>query len=157
LILIKTNIDVCTFRYWFFETLKVSTARRGAGLQVRFAGKGIDSQGKPLGSVTVAKGYPKYEPSPDPSGRPLPKGEGNTGKVYINAEAYFAGIPAAVWNFHIGGYQVCQKWLKDRRERELSAEDILHYQKIVVALGATIRLMGEIDEVINANGGWPIQ
>ncbi len=61
-----------------------------------------------------------------------------------------------MWEFHIGGYKVCEKWLKDRRQRELSYEDKRHYQKIVVALGETIRLMKHIDEVIEADGGWPI-
>ena len=60
-----------------------------------------------------------------------------------------------VWNFHIGGYQVCEKWLKDRKGRTLSKDDIAHYQKIVVALTETIRLMKEIDEVIDQHGGWP--
>lgn len=67
----------------------------------------------------------------------------------------FHGVPEEVWNFHIGGYQVCEKWLKDRKGRRLSDEDIVHYQKIVVALAETIRLMGEIDEVIEKHGGWP--
>ena len=67
----------------------------------------------------------------------------------------FRGVPEAVWNFHIGGYQVCQKWLKDRKARQLSADDIAHYQKIVVALSETIRLMAEIDKTIDAHGGWP--
>jgi predicted helicase len=67
----------------------------------------------------------------------------------------FKGVPEEVWNFHVGGYQVCAKWLKDRKGRELSKEDIAHYQKIVVALSETIRSMGEIDEVIDAHGGWP--
>jgi len=58
---------------------------------------------------------------------------------------------------YIGDYQVCEKWLKDRRQRELSYEDISHYEKIVVALGETIRLMKQIDEVIEAHGGCPIK
>ena len=45
----------------------------------------------------------------------------------------FRGVPEDVWNFHIGGYQVCEKWLKDRKGRTLSKDDIAHYQKIVVA------------------------
>lgn len=60
-----------------------------------------------------------------------------------------------VWSFHIGGYQVCEKWLKDRKGRTLSDDDIAHYQKIIVALAETIRLMQEIDEVIEQHGGWP--
>ena len=67
----------------------------------------------------------------------------------------FHGVPEEVWDFHIGGYQVCHKWLKDRKGRTLSDEDVAHYQKIVVALNETIRIMAEIDEVIEAHGGWP--
>jgi predicted helicase len=67
----------------------------------------------------------------------------------------FKGVREDVWNFHIGGYQVCEKWLKDRKGRKLSADDVAHYQKIVVALSETIRLMKEIDEVIEQHGGWP--
>ena len=67
----------------------------------------------------------------------------------------FKGVPEEVWDFQIGGYQVCHKWLKDRKGRTLSDEDIAHYQKIVVALNETIRIMAEIDEVIEAHGGWP--
>ena len=67
----------------------------------------------------------------------------------------FSGVPEAVWDFHIGGYQVCYKWLKNRKGRALSDEDVAHYQRIVVALNETIRIMAEIDEVIEAHGGWP--
>jgi predicted helicase len=67
----------------------------------------------------------------------------------------FKGVPEAVWEFHIGGYQVCEKWLKDRKGRTLSKDDIAHYNKIVVALSETIRLMKKIDEVIDEHGGWP--
>jgi predicted helicase len=67
----------------------------------------------------------------------------------------FRDVPQAVWDFHIGGYQVCEKWLKDRKGRTLSKDDIDHYQKIIVALSETIRLMDEIDKVIEAHGGWP--
>jgi SOS-response transcriptional repressor LexA len=67
----------------------------------------------------------------------------------------FRGVPEDVWDCHIGGYQVCEKWLKDRKGRTLSDDDIAHYQKIVVAISETIRLMKEIDEVIEDHGGWP--
>jgi predicted helicase len=76
-------------------------------------------------------------------------------RVAINKTQYFEGVPTEVWNFHVGGYQVCEKWLKDRKGRKLTIDDIGHYQKIVVALKETIRLMNEIDEVINEHGGWP--
>jgi predicted helicase len=67
----------------------------------------------------------------------------------------FAGVPEEVWRFHIGGFQVCDKWLKDRVGRVLSAADLAQFQQIVVALSETIRLMGEIDETVNRHGGWP--
>lgn len=69
------------------------------------------------------------------------------GKVYINETQYFANVPEVAWNFYIGGYQPAQKWLKDRKNRELSYEDILHYQKIIVALSETDRIMKEIDTI----------
>jgi len=86
------------------------------------------------GDGVVEKGYPTYVAHAD---------EPQKGKVYINKDQYFEGIRPDVWEFHIGGYQVCEKWLKDRRERPLSYDDINHYQKVVVALGETIRLMKE--------------
>jgi predicted helicase len=69
------------------------------------------------------------------------------GKVWINDQQYFDNVPLVAWEFYIGGYQPAQKWLKDRKGRELSYEDISHYQKIIVALTETDRLMKEIDEV----------
>jgi hypothetical protein len=69
----------------------------------------------------------------------------------------FRGVPEPVWNFHIGGYQVCEKWLKDRKGRTLTTDDIAHYHKIVVALSETIRLMAEIDAAIEKHGGWPVK
>ena len=103
----------------------------------------VEGQGQFVGgaSAVVEKGFPKYA----------------AGAVFINPNSSFTGVREEVWNFHIGGYQVCEKWLKDRRGRQLSAEDVVHYQKIVVALGETIRLMGEVDAVIESAGGWPIQ
>ena len=70
-----------------------------------------------------------------------------TGKVYINDTQYFNNVPLVVWEFYIGGYQPAQKWLKDRKTRVLEFEDILHYQKIIVALTETDRLMKEIDKI----------
>lgn len=71
------------------------------------------------------------------------------GKVMINETQYFEDVPEVAWNFYIGGYQPAQKWLKDRKERELQIDDIRHYLKIIVALTETDRLMKEIDSVCN--------
>jgi hypothetical protein len=93
------------------------------------------------------------EPSPARhGGHPLPEGEGRGEGE--GAGQYFEGVPPEVWNFHIGGYQVCEKWLKDRRGRTLSFDDLTHYQKIITALKETIRLMAEIDAAIPK---WPIK
>jgi hypothetical protein len=77
----------------------------------------------------VAAGYPKWA----------------GGKVHINADQYFDSVPELAWTFHIGGYQPAQKWLKDRRGRVLSFDDITHYQRIVKILTETDRVMKEIE------------
>ena len=69
------------------------------------------------------------------------------GRVYINETQYFDNVPEVAWSFFIGGYQPAQKWLKDRKERLLEHEDVIHYQKIIVALTETDRLMKEIDKI----------
>ncbi len=84
---------------------------------------------------------------------PNPKAGIKSGRVYVNRKQFFEGVPKEIWEFHIGGYRVCEKWLKDRKDRKLSSDEIDHYQKIVVALSETIRLMREIDEIIP---GWPL-
>lgn len=91
------------------------------------------------GNNLVDAGHPKY----------------NQNAVIINKKGdKFTGVPEEVWNFYVGGYQVCQKWLKDRKSRQLTDDDIQHYQRIVVALQQTIKLMNKIDQVIP---GFPIQ
>jgi predicted helicase len=69
-------------------------------------------------------------------------------KVFINATQYFENVSETAWNFYIGGYQPAQKWLKDRKNRVLSFEDIFHYQRIIKALNETERLMREIDAAV---------
>ena len=73
--------------------------------------------------------------------------EKQLGRIWINESKYFNNVPVTAWEFYIGGYQPAQKWLKDRKERELKFEDILHYQKIIVALTETDRIMKEIDKI----------
>lgn len=91
------------------------------------------------GSRVVDAGHLKYQ----------------NGDVVINKKGdRFTGVPENIWNFYVGGYQVSQKWLKDRKGRILSNDDIQHYQRIVVALKETIELMEKIDAAIP---GFPIQ
>jgi hypothetical protein len=70
------------------------------------------------------------------------------GKVYVNKQQYFENVPLETWGYYIGGYQPAQKWLKDRKGRVLSFEDIEHYQKIITVLKMTIDLQAQIDGVI---------
>ena len=69
------------------------------------------------------------------------------GRVYVNGTQYVGGVAEAVWNAVIGGYQPAQKWLKDRRGRRLTHDDIAHYARTLHALSETLRLMAEVDTV----------
>lgn len=68
-------------------------------------------------------------------------------KVYINKTQYFGNVPELAWNFYIGGYQPAQKWLKDRKNRALTYDDISHYRKIIAILIETHKLMQTLDEI----------
>lgn len=70
------------------------------------------------------------------------------GRVWINKEQYFDNVPTEAWNMIIAGYQPLDKWLKDRKDKHLTGDELLHYQKIVVALDKTIRTQERIDEII---------
>lgn len=69
-------------------------------------------------------------------------------RVYINAEQYFDNVPDSAWKFYVGGYQPAQKWLKDRKGRSLSFEDVKHYERIIYVLCRTEQLMTEIDSIM---------
>jgi predicted helicase len=122
-----------------FHLLKPDEAPVLQSPEIRFADQG---------EARVERGYPKYK----------------NGKVMINANRWFEDVPKEVGEFHVGGYQVCEKWLKDRAGkggqnprpgRVLTDEDILHYRRVVVALTETRRIMTDIDRVIDQHGGWP--
>ncbi|TAF72845.1 MAG: hypothetical protein EAZ53_14840 [Bacteroidetes bacterium] len=105
-----------------------------------------------LESPTVEKYITQYPEDGNnvvvkPRFSPSPSGRAGVGLVYINDTQYFDNVPEVAWNFYIGGYQPAQKWLKDRKDRKLEFDDILHYQKIIVALTETNRLMKEIDKI----------
>ncbi|MBD1211650.1 MAG: N-6 DNA methylase [Dolichospermum circinale Clear-D4] len=81
----------------------------------------------------------------------------NHQQIWINAEQYFDQVPQQIWNFYIGGYQVCQKWLKDRKGRQLNFDDISHYQNIISIISETIKIMEHIDQIIDKYGGFPLE
>lgn len=97
-----------------------------------------------LKSPTIEKYTAQY---PIDGNNVVEKPKYKDGNVYINVTQYFANVPEVAWDFYIGGYQPAQKWLKDRKDRKLEFDDILHYQKIIVALTETDRLMKEIDRI----------
>lgn len=68
-------------------------------------------------------------------------------RLYINPKQYFAPVPEDVWNFHIGGYQVLDKYLKSRKGRELSLDELEHVMNVIKVLRFTIDQMQTIDEV----------
>jgi len=75
-------------------------------------------------------------------------------RVYINDTQHFQGVPQEVWDFHVGGYQVMRKWLKDRKGRRLTTDDVRHYRRVAVALAETMKHMKAIDKAIPR---WPIK
>ena len=77
-------------------------------------------------------------------------------RVWINGKQYFDGVVQQTWEFTIGGYQPAEKWLKDRKKRTLSYDDISHYRRLCAALAETPRIMAKIDKTIDAYGGWPL-
>jgi predicted helicase len=68
-------------------------------------------------------------------------------RVYINPEKWFADIPPEVWEYHIGGYQVSEKWLKYRKGKGLSSEEVAHYTRVVTAIAETITIQETLDEL----------
>ena len=90
-------------------------------------------------------------------GKELAEPLGGVGKVYINATSGFENVHQPIWQHTIGGYQVLHKWLDDRRKakRSLNQDDITHWLRIYASLAATQKLMLQVDEAIEANGGWP--
>jgi hypothetical protein len=89
----------------------------------------------------------RYQP---PQGR-------EPGRVWINHEQFFEGVPEGVWAFPVGGYLPAQRWLKDRKHRKLAYEDISAYARIIFALAETRKLMAQIDQAIESHGGWPFK
>lgn len=76
-----------------------------------------------------------------------PRYDAEAGRVWINEGRFFEGVATEVWEYRVGGYQVCDKWLKDRKGRTLQLDDIRHYCRVITALAKTIEVQREIDGV----------
>ncbi|MGA2771858.1 MAG: type ISP restriction/modification enzyme [Bryobacteraceae bacterium] len=100
------------------------------------------------GDDLVAPGHPRFTDVDPSSGKPL-----ESGRVYINGQQFFNGVANDEWEFQMGSYQVCEKWLKDRRGRTLTNEELNHYRRVIVCVRRTLVAMQEIEAAIP---GWPI-
>ena len=87
---------------------------------------------------------PNLDYLPTEEGGPGFKTRGN---IFINPGKCFTPVNKDVWDYQIGGYQVLEKWLKDRKGKRLSSEDIQHYCKIITVLARTIEIQIEIDRL----------
>jgi hypothetical protein len=117
------------------ESFKLASWNAKKGVSP-FAGVKADLEGP--GTNVVGPGFPKFTEE----------------KVMINGARWFKGVSNDVWEFHGGGYQLCDKWLKARRGQELSMKEALAYRRMLVAIKTTLRLMERLDEVIQDYGGW---
>ncbi|MEG4799895.1 N-6 DNA methylase [Microcoleus sp. ARI1-B5] len=143
-----------TYRQRYAEFLKIDFPRlpltRDNEIFTALAKKGEELVARHLmKSTKLNKVITKYPVSGDNAVNEVTYNESEV-RIYINKQQYFEGIPAEVWAFKVGGYQVLDKWLKDRKKanRSLSFDDVLHYQRVVVALKETMQIMTEIDDVI---------
>lgn len=149
-----------TYRSRYAEFLKGDFPRLPLTRDVALF-RNLCASGKELVALHLIEQLPKLETRYPEAGdntvdavRYTEPGNGVLGRVWINQTQYFDNVPPEVWGYHIGGYRVCQKWLKDRKGRQLSYDDLTHYRGIVAALARTIELQAAIDDAI---GEWPLQ
>lgn len=109
----------------------------------------LSAIGKQLRKLHLMENVPptKHAQFNNPGSNMVDRPEYKGGSVWINKEQCFEDVPETAWNFYIGGYQPAQKWLKDRKGRTLTFDDIAHYRKIITVLLETDRLMKEIDKI----------
>lgn len=122
---------------------------RGTGMALTGDRHATQAQGAAQAEITpswsvhavplVASGFPRYQHE----------------RISISRDVWLEPVSEEVWNFHVGGHQVCRKWLKDRRGRTLVAPDLAAYIRIVSAIRDTMRIMIQIDSAVQAAGGWP--
>lgn len=148
------------YRSRYAEFLKIDFPRLPLTRDVALF-RNLCASGKELVALHLMEHLPKLETRYPVAGdntvdavRYTEPASGVPGRAWINQTQYFDNVPPEVWGYHIGGYQVCQKWLKDRKGRQLSYDDLTHYRGIVAALARTIDLQAVIDEAI---GEWPLQ
>jgi hypothetical protein len=85
----------------------------------------------------------------------MPKFDQAKSRILVNAGQYFDGINREVWEYKVGSYEVCRKWLSERKGESLSADDITCFAAIVQAIEDSLREQANIEEAISTHGGWP--
>lgn len=93
------------------------------------------------GDDTVAKRHPKFEATDG----------AETGRILINETQFLEGVPPEVWEYEVGGFQVAEKWLRDRVGRELTFDDLTSYQNALNAIHRTIAASEQIDDIYAAD------
>jgi len=147
------------YRRRYAELLKIEFPRVPIAADIKLFNK-LSAIGKYMIEVHLLEAVINKENESEKNGEEIFKIEKiqfSNESIWVNKKKTvgFKGVSAATWNFHVGGYKVCEKWLKDRKGRTLTENEIEHYQKIIVAISETIRLQAEIDKVIDEHGGWP--
>lgn len=138
-----------TYRTKYAEFLKIDFPKIPFGKDYKLFKK-MGDYGEKLVELHLLKSSELEKPAAKFQGKGNDKVEKLTfekEKLYINSTQYFEGISAEVWEYQIGGYQVCEKWLKDRKGRLLSVEEIKHYCQVVTALKKTIDIQSKIDSI----------
>jgi len=79
--------------------------------------------------------------------RKIEKVEHNDEKIWINDEQYFTAVSEEIWNYKIGGFRICEKWLKERRGRILSFEESELFKQIILSITLTIKIQNDIDKL----------
>jgi len=121
----------------FTKNEKVFNAMAGYGQQL--------TELHVLKSKALSPPVSRYEGSAVDDGIGKPMYNEQEKRIYINADKYFTNVKPEVWNYHIGGYQVLAKYLKDRKDRQM--EDPRHYCRVITALEKTIDIQKNIDRL----------
>ncbi len=137
-----------TYRTRYAEFLKMDFPRLPL-TQNSLLFKQLSELGEQLVSIHLMNAHLESDCCfPIKSSNVVEKIEYKNNRVYINKTQYFDNVELNVWEFHIGGYQVCQKWLKDRKGRMLDYDDCKHYLYILAALKQTQMLMQQVEDIL---------
>ena len=141
-----------TYRDRYYDFLKYDFPRIPLPQDIDFF-RTLASLGQKLIDLHLLRNV--QQPADTPTHRYMGEGEGvvdkvryEDEKVWINTTHHFTDVPQEVWEYEIGAYQVCEKWLKDRKDKTLSLDEIQQYRQILIAIAETLQIMDAIDDVL---------